>query len=554
MINVALMSHSPWLAGAERMLFNLALILKTSKKYNPIVYIPKGPCKDLEKICLDYDIEYRYIEKNTLYIFVSDKQEFSKELLNSIEDTKKQIINDNIQLIVNNTATSVMANLIAAELGIPIIGWIHGVLDSSLIPSEYNCEDRLFFDRVFIELSDKVLCCSEWTKKYYNRFNEDKIETLHNWTQEAKEYKEIIQDNVFTCLNTFDEHKGIFVLLEAASILKKSNIDFKVVFYGDGSKEMKEKINKYIIKNDLSKEVVVNKRTNDISSVYSGTTCLIQPSFIEPFGMTIIEAMAHKRPVIVTKSGGPEEIVKDKNTGFLIKRDDPYELAEKMKYIIKNKEESIQMGENGYKIYNEKFSENVASEKILKIIKETLEQYRENDTRKLFIYDTIVRLLEEYKNTGKIHQNNEIEFANYENINSELLSFSKSIKNKRRYNITLTENSLSNIGLIFASQESQENLESGILSLNIYYKKKLLRNSKINIENIVFNHWTYFNFKNLEGFAGKIITLELCFDYKNDYYGIGVYEDKRKRNIIYKIFNRLRVPLKGLDALYIDCK
>ena len=45
MITLALLSHSPHLTGAERMLLNLALLLRDSSTVRPILFIPgqEGP-------------------------------------------------------------------------------------------------------------------------------------------------------------------------------------------------------------------------------------------------------------------------------------------------------------------------------------------------------------------------------------------------------------------------------------------------------------------------------------------------------------------------------
>ena len=39
---------------------------------------------------------------------------------------------------------------------------------------------------------------------------------------------------IFVCFNTFENNKGIFVLLEASRILKENGKKFEVHFYGEG--------------------------------------------------------------------------------------------------------------------------------------------------------------------------------------------------------------------------------------------------------------------------------------------------------------------------------
>ena len=54
---------------------------------------------------------------------------------------------------------------------------------------------------------------------------------------------------------------------------------------------------------------------------------LLAPSWEEPFGRTIVEAMAIGTPVIATAVGGPAEIVEDGVSGRLVRPRDPAALA-----------------------------------------------------------------------------------------------------------------------------------------------------------------------------------------------------------------------------------
>ena len=44
---------------------------------------------------------------------------------------------------------------------------------------------------------------------------------------------------------------------------------------------------------------------------------LCQPSLVEPFGQTVLEALATERPVVATRIGGPPELVTP-DTGVLV--------------------------------------------------------------------------------------------------------------------------------------------------------------------------------------------------------------------------------------------
>ena len=60
---------------------------------------------------------------------------------------------------------------------------------------------------------------------------------------------------------------------------------------------------------------------------------LVSPSLFETFGVVIIETLACGKPVIATRSGGPEEIL-NKETGILVPQKDIDALANAIDYML----------------------------------------------------------------------------------------------------------------------------------------------------------------------------------------------------------------------------
>ena len=56
-----------------------------------------------------------------------------------------------------------------------------------------------------------------------------------------------------------------------------------------------------------------------LTKLYRGALCVVAPAFLEDFGLTALEAMAHAKPVIVCDDGGHlAQIVQDEVTGFVV--------------------------------------------------------------------------------------------------------------------------------------------------------------------------------------------------------------------------------------------
>ena len=82
---------------------------------------------------------------------------------------------------------------------------------------------------------------------------------------------------------------------------------------------------------------------------------------------TILEASLMKKPVIATDIGGIPESIK-KNTGFLISQNDHEQWIEKISFLLNNKQEMNNMGNEGYEYIKKQFSWEKISDEFLNII------------------------------------------------------------------------------------------------------------------------------------------------------------------------------------------
>jgi len=88
--------------------------------------------------------------------------------------------------------------------------------------------------------------------------------------------------------------------------------------------------------------------------------------------LTLKEAQLMKKPVLATNAGGIPEMMKDGETGFLIKEGDHEEWIKQLSRIINDKTMSRELGEKGQRFVNETFS----WEKIAKNFVDILNRYQ----------------------------------------------------------------------------------------------------------------------------------------------------------------------------------
>lgn len=556
MINIGLMSHSSVLGGAERMLYNCAMLLQEIESFHPIVFLPGNPTDELWTLCSNSDIEVKSISTSPHYLYMSyeSNSNFYSLTLSSVNEIKETLIKNEVDIVICNTATSIAYVMSAFELQIPVITWIHGILDPYFISSTYDSGKRLLFDRLLIALSSKILFCSNWTKNYFIPYSITTWEVIPNWTIQPFKISSIsATDNIFICLNRFELNKGIFTLLEAAKILHETTENFEIHFYSAGVPAIYKKVQLYIEDNNLENVVKIRNQVDNLSDVYNSCLCLIQPSYIESFGMTIIEAMSYKRPVIAAQSGGPEEIIQDGKTGFLVPKNNSDLLAKKMQYFLDNKEDAIKMGEASFQVYKDLYSPDRTKPIMEQLINKTLLEFKKTDSTKNLIHDLLNELMESNRiSSANFAPNNECPVVANRPIDSNILCLSRIIENSITYYVRCERPTVSQIGVIFTSY--QDIISNGTIELKVLYEKQELRNCTISSSDITNNCWTYFTFDRIYGCGNKVLKLKIIFHHNNSVKRFGLYENMQKRNLIYRFFNHFRISPKIENILYADLK
>lgn len=75
----------------------------------------------------------------------------------------------------------------------------------------------------------------------------------------------------------------------------------------------------------------------------------INPAFIEPFGLTLIEAAAHGLPIVATKNGGPVDIHRVLDNGLLVDPHDQQSVANALLKLVADKQLWGRCRQNGLK-------------------------------------------------------------------------------------------------------------------------------------------------------------------------------------------------------------
>ncbi len=161
--------------------------------------------------------------------------------------------------------------------------------------------------------------------------------------------------------------KGLFTLLEAAKRLK---LQLKII--GDGP--LREEIEKtaeentyplgYLPPHSLKKEI-----KNSMAVV-------IPSEWYENNPRSISEAFALGKPVIGSRIGGIPELIDNGKTGLLFEPGNVDDLAAKISYLIKNKDQVRYMGELARKKAEQKYNSEKHYEKLMEIYQLALKNHK----------------------------------------------------------------------------------------------------------------------------------------------------------------------------------
>lgn len=134
-----------------------------------------------------------------------------------------------------------------------------------------------------------------------------------------------------------DPFKGPDLLLQAASKMK---LAAQVVIVGGNITGEDKDLQKLRI---LAQELHIDKRVHfpgaqpqrELSWFYSAADVIAVPSYHETFGLTAVEALACRTPVVATQAGGLITVVQHGETGFLVPRT-PEAFAEHIDTLLCN--------------------------------------------------------------------------------------------------------------------------------------------------------------------------------------------------------------------------
>lgn len=184
-----------------------------------------------------------------------------------------------------------------------------------------------------IKRADRVIVQTEWIKEACikkGKISENKINVIAPKVDVDNAKSFIPEKESFTTFfypASGMEYKNHQIIVQACQELRKKNVkDYKVIFTLNGKEtESIEKLFETVVENELPIEFVGDLDRKKVFDLYT-KSILLFPSYIETFGLPMLEARLHKSIVMASKCPFSREILEGYANAYYFDPFDPKEL------------------------------------------------------------------------------------------------------------------------------------------------------------------------------------------------------------------------------------
>lgn len=321
------------------------------------------------------NIERKNYVKDIPKVYIFDKK--INKFFKSYFYIKKLIKENNINIIFAFDLGSSVYSLFPAKLTKKIKFFAQ--FNGSFIGNK----KLLFFLKIFYPFYKKIICNSYAGANYLKRLGipEKKLQVINQGFNfkamerpdisnlSLKEELNISEDiPLVGCVGKLNKDKDPITFLKAAKIVysKLPKVNFCLI--GDG--EQKEMLKEFIINNQMDKYFYLVPKREDAPWLIKDFDIGILSSKNEGLPNVLLEYMYWSKPIVTTDAGDSRKVVQDGNSGFVVPKGDFEKMAEKIIYLLKNKDRAKSFGIKGREILEKEFSLEKQKEKYYKLFSE----------------------------------------------------------------------------------------------------------------------------------------------------------------------------------------
>jgi glycosyltransferase involved in cell wall biosynthesis len=145
------------------------------------------------------------------------------------------------------------------------------------------------------------------------------------------------RDPVIGIVARLQRWKGVHLVIEALPIVQRSHPAVLLVIVGGShfsEPDYERQLQRRADELGVAGSVFFAGLQHDVLPWIAAMDVVVHASYDEPFGISILEAMAMAKPVVASDSGGPLEIIQNGENGVLFRTGDPSSLAVSVSAVL----------------------------------------------------------------------------------------------------------------------------------------------------------------------------------------------------------------------------
>ncbi len=351
-------TYARYLASEVGRHYKVAMVVPDTR---PIPNVKLYPLKLSQPIAFTGHPEWSNCK---LYTQIANREivNIYEEMLESVTDAVEDF-QPNIIHVHHAFPLSWVARMIKNTYQIPYIISIHG----SELPTVQKDKRYLALTSDALRRARRIVPNSFWTKEWLFKIFGDEFRSQvrvipggvdikkfspNLTTSDIDKKYDLKGQKIVMFAGKLTPYKGVKYLIQAAR-----KIPATILILGEGAERvsLEKRVKDYGLKN--VRFIGHLGTSNELNKFYKKADIFVAPSvWDEPLGLVILEAMACKTPVVVTRKGGIPLAVKEGVNGYFVRPRNATEIAEKVNLLLNNEEKRQKMGENARRIAVEKFS------------------------------------------------------------------------------------------------------------------------------------------------------------------------------------------------------
>nr|WP_242549537.1 glycosyltransferase [Alicyclobacillus mali (ex Roth et al. 2021)] len=265
----------------------------------------------------------------------------------------------------------------------PLVGTVHSCIATEMfveghIPTKADMKWFARFDEMAVHAPDTVITVTRFIDPNFPDIPPHKHEVVYNCVDvngfQPKRRLANQKPRIVTS-GRLVTRKGYDLFVRALAMLRAKGLEYEVDMYGDGPE--REALEEFIRNNELPVRIMGHVEREELMNTLGSYDIFVQPSRLESFPFSTIEAMACACVPVCSAVLGMQEQVTHMENGLLVPSEDIPALAGALEKLVTNREMCAEMGRRARAFVLENFSSTAIGGRLERIYVDAIVKRRE---------------------------------------------------------------------------------------------------------------------------------------------------------------------------------